>query len=506
MTQTPDSPVRPSPASPHSEAQVQASRLRWLIRLRWLYVVGASVLAASVSLWQPHEWATYLLAAAAGLLLAYNLLFSALTNRLAGRPGAAPVAHLARLAEIQIALDLVVLFALMHITGGAYSVLLAVVVFHLAVAASLQTPARAYLHAALATVLFAALVLFESWVSFWQGESLPGQRPLLPAMLGNPPFPIHVKVPIAWVAMSQIASFLVVGGCFFGTVRFTDAILERLRAINRRLGEANRKLSGLGLTKSRFLRISSHQLRGPLAAIHSLVTAAEEVGGFNARQLDLMNKVRNRSDVMMTQLDEMLALSTIKEDAGESVPDQAVDVAQAVRATVANFDQEARQKGLKLSCSCDAEVKVWAWEDAVETVMEHLLSNAVHYTPSGGSVRIRIAPGPQQTVQVEIADTGIGIPAEQQDRLFHEFFRATNARQVCGGTGLGLSIAQAVVERLGGRISIVSKLGEGTQVSLSLPLTDPKDILNDTEENHRHLAPDTRTEKGTEAHAPANPA
>jgi signal transduction histidine kinase len=485
MTQTPDSPVRQSPASPHSTAEVQASRLRWLIRLRWLYVVVASVLAAAVSLWQPHEWATYLLAAAAGLLLAYNLLFSALTNRLAGRPGSAPVAQLARLAEIQIALDLVVLFALMHITGGAYSVLLAVVVFHLAVAASLQTPARAYFHAALATVLFAALVLFESWVSFWQGESLPGQRPLLPAMLGNPPFPIHVKIPIAWVAMSQIASFLVVGGCFFGTVRFTDAILERLRGINRRLGEANRKLSGLGLTKSRFLRISSHQLRGPLAAIHSLVTAAEEVGGFNARQLDLMNKVRNRSDVMMTQLDEMLALSTIKEDAGEAVPDQAVDVAQAVRGTVANFDQEARQKGLTLSCSCDAEVKVWAWEDAIETVMEHLLSNAVHYTPSGGSVRIRIAPGPQ-SVQIEVADTGIGIPAEQQDRLFHEFFRATNARQVCGGTGLGLSIAQAVVERLGGRISIASKLGEGTKVSLSLPLAQ--------EEGTRHEAIGTREE------------
>src|ERR1035437_2090718 len=114
MTQTPDSPVRQSPASPHSAAEVQASRLRWLIRLRWLYVVVASVLAAAVSLWQPHELATYLLAAAAGLLLAYNLLFSALTNRLAQRPGSQAVAHLARLAEIQIALDLAVMFALMH--------------------------------------------------------------------------------------------------------------------------------------------------------------------------------------------------------------------------------------------------------------------------------------------------------------------------------------------------------------------------------------------------------
>lgn len=485
MTQTPNIPVRVNHASPPGEAQVQASRLRWLTRLRWLYVVGASSLAAAVSLWQPHELATYLLAAVAGLMLAYNLLFAALTNRSVPHPDAEPTTRLARLAEVQIAIDLVLLFALMHITGGAYSVLLAVVAFHLAVAASLQAPARAYFHAALATVFFAALVLFEGWGLFWQGDVLPGQRPLLPGLLGNLPFPLWFKAPPprTWLAMSQIASFLAVGGCFFGTVRFTDAILERLRGINRRMVEANRKLSGLELTKSRFLRISSHQLRGPLAAIHTMVSAIQEVGELNPRQLDLMNKVRSRSDVMMTQLDEMLTLSTIKEDTGEAVPDQVVDVGAAVRATVANFDQEAQQKGLTLACQCDGQAKVWAWEDALETVMEHLLSNALHYTPSGGTVRVRITPGPQ-SVQVEIADTGIGIPTDQQDRLFHEFFRATNARQVCGGTGLGLSIVQAVVERLGGRISIASKPGEGTTVSLSLPLAQ--------EEGNRHEAIGTR--------------
>jgi len=487
MTQTPDSPVRMNHASPLSEAQVQASRLRWLIRLRWLYVVGAAILAAAVSLWQPHEFVTYLLAAVAGLMLVYNLLFASLTNRAARQPGSQPVGRLARMAVVQIALDLLLLFALMHITGGAYSVLLAVVVFHLAVAASLQAPGRAYFHAALATVLFAALILFEGWGLFWHSELLPGQPPLLPGFLGNLPFPLWGKSapPRAWLAMSQIAGFLAAGGCFFGTVRFTDAILERLRGINRRMVEANRKLAGLDLTKSRFLRISSHQLRGPLAAIHTMVSAAEELGGFNAKQLDLMNKVRNRSDVMMTQLDEMLTLSTIKEDTGEAVPDQAVDVGTAVRATVANFAQEAQQKGLTLACQSDGEAKVWAWEDALETVMEHLLSNAVHYTPSGGSVRVRITPGPQ-SVQVEIADTGIGIPTDQQDRLFHEFFRATNARQICGGTGLGLSIVQAVLERLGGRISIASKPGEGTKVSLSLPLAQ--------EEGTRHEAIGIRQE------------
>ncbi len=503
MTPTPNSPTRLNLASPHGAAEVQASRLRWLIRLRWLYVAGAAILAAAVSLWQPHGLAARLLAAVAALMVIYNLVFRVLIDRFARRPRSKASAYLSRLAEAQIALDLVVMFALAHITGGAYSVLLAVVVFHLAVAASLQAPARTYLHAALATALFAALLVFEGSGWFWRGGLLADHEPLLPGMLGNCPFPVWLKTWPSWVAISQIASFLIAAGCFFGTVKFTDAILERLRSINRRLSEANRKMAGLDLAKSRFLRVSSHQLRGPLAAVHTLISAAEEVGGLNAKQLDLMNRIRNRSDVMMTELDEMLTLSTIKENASQTVPNQAVDVCQAMQATVANFAQEALQRGLALSCSCGGEAKVWAWEDAVETVLEHLLSNAMHYTPAGGRVTVRTTPGPR-SVEIEVADNGIGVPPEQQDRLFHEFFRATNARQICGGTGLGLSIVQAVVERLGGRISIDSNPGQGTKVSLSLPLAEPKDVTSDTEEGNRFLAPDIRPEKGTQANAPPN--
>ena len=92
MTQSLNSPLRPKPASPHSAAEVQASRLHWLIRLRWLYIVGVSSLAAAVSLWQPQGLATYLLAAAAGLMLVYNIVFTVLINRAARRPGSETLA------------------------------------------------------------------------------------------------------------------------------------------------------------------------------------------------------------------------------------------------------------------------------------------------------------------------------------------------------------------------------------------------------------------------------
>ena len=124
----------------------------------------------------------------------------------------------------------------------------------------------------------------------------------------------------------------------------------------------------------------------------------------------------------MTQLDEMMVLSTIKEQASETHPDRLVDVCETMGATVANFAEEARQKGLKLSCACGGHAKVLAWEDGVETVLEHLVSNALHYTPRGGTVSVLTTPK-ESSVEVEVADTGIGIPSDQQDRLFHEFLR-----------------------------------------------------------------------------------
>lgn len=469
MTQTANSTANLIHARPQGAAEVQASRLRWLMRLRWLYVVGAALLAAAVSLWVHQGVAIYLLGGAAAVLLASNLVFGRLVGQALRLESDGAQKRLTLLADLQIALDLLVLACLMHITGGAYNVLLAVMVFHLAVTASLQPKRRAYVHAALAAVLFVALIAMEFWAIRWQ---IGIESPILPGLLGYPPLPVAA---VGWLTMAQSAAIVVTVACFFGVVHFTHAILERLRGINRRLSEANRELSGLDLAKSRFLRVSSHQLRGPLAAVHTLLTATQELGGLSDKQLALMGKIRLRCDEMMTQVDELMTLSTIKERASETQPTLLVDVCEAMGNTVAAFDEEARQRGLTLTCACGGKARVLAWEDGIETVLEQLLSNALHYTPKGGTVSVLTVPK-EASVEVEVADTGIGIPQEQQDRLFSEFFRATNARQVCGGTGLGLSIVKATVERLGGQISIASKPGEGTRVKFCLPLA--KDVEN----------------------------
>ena len=112
-----------------------------------------------------------------------------------------------------------------------------------------------------------------------------------------------------------------------------------------------------------------------------------------------------------------------------------------------------------------------AWGDAraVEQILTNLVGNATQYTGAGGRIDIRIENG-SECVTVEVEDNGIGIPAQDLDRVFERFYRVDKARsRALGGTGLGLSIAKHLVECLGGEISVESELGKGSTFRFTLP-------------------------------------
>jgi signal transduction histidine kinase len=244
-------------------------------------------------------------------------------------------------------------------------------------------------------------------------------------------------------------------------------VLTRLRKINVRLAQANRELEAMDLVKSRFLRMSSHQLRSPLAAIHSMLSALQEVGGLNFKQYEVLQKIQARTEESMALMDEMMLLSTIKENAAETKDLKPIDVDATLKRTAADFAEESANRRLTLKVQADSGSKILAWDDALETMLEHLISNATKYTVEGGSVFVG-AVRDGDNVQITVSDSGIGIPAGQREGLFREFFRATNARQMAGGTGMGLATVKAIVDRLGGEIAITSD-ESGTVVHVILP-------------------------------------
>jgi len=106
----------------------------------------------------------------------------------------------------------------------------------------------------------------------------------------------------------------------------------------------------------------------------------------------------------------------------------------------------------------------------LQQLVGNLVSNGIRYTPRGGRVTIRLLDT-EGKLRIEVADTGIGIPAEDLHRVFDEFYRSANAREHTGdGTGLGLSIVKAVVEQHGGTVSVESTVGQGTTFTVELPV------------------------------------
>ena len=108
-------------------------------------------------------------------------------------------------------------------------------------------------------------------------------------------------------------------------------------------------------------------------------------------------------------------------------------------------------------------------EEAVRQVLDNLLDNAIKYTPEGGHIRLQCRL-PGELVSVEVADSGIGIPRDDLPRVFERFYRVDKARsRELGGTGLGLSIVKHLVQSIGGRVDVDSRLGEGTRFTILVP-------------------------------------
>jgi signal transduction histidine kinase len=440
------------------------ARVLWLVRLRWYASLSLALLGVAMGLGGLADQGQdkYLIAWAVALL-AYNSAIWLSLSRTIASPSASSTGFLRRLSNLQIFADVVVLVAVMHYTGGAMNPLAALLVFEMAIAASLLPAVDAYVQVICAAILFGGLAILEVYS--------PSQvLPVVPGLPSEAVRRFHERWSDPQILIWIGAVWCAVVATMVLTVYFTTAILGRLRRINQRLTDANRQLSALDLTKSRFLRVSSHQLRSPLAAIHVMLSAMQEVGGLNHKQYELVLKIQGRCEEIMGQVDEMMLLSTIKESAAETSGRHDVEVGPVVRESVSAFAEEARHRSLTLTLDeGPAGASVSAWDDAMETIMEHLVGNALKYTPAQGSVTVgwRVE---NKSVRITVADTGIGIPPEQKGQLFHEFFRATNARQICCGTGLGLAIVKAIVERLGGEVAIESALGKGTKVRVGLPI------------------------------------
>jgi signal transduction histidine kinase len=142
---------------------------------------------------------------------------------------------------------------------------------------------------------------------------------------------------------------------------------------------------------------------------------------------------------------------------------------EAVERVVKRYEIPAQEKQIKLESQSERGITIAATNEGVDRILNNLVSNAVKYTPRGGQVSVTLS-GRDASAQIQVVDTGIGIPEEALPHLFEEFYRAPNAKaQEKEGTGLGLAIAKDLVTRFGGHIAVQSKPGQGTTFTVTFP-------------------------------------
>jgi signal transduction histidine kinase/CheY-like chemotaxis protein len=239
----------------------------------------------------------------------------------------------------------------------------------------------------------------------------------------------------------------------------------------RQLDRKTRELEVASRHKSEFLASMSHELRTPLNAVigFSDVLLDRMFGDLNERQEEYVRDIRDSGRHLLELINEILDLSKI--EAGRMELDRGVvSLPDLLEHSVAMVRERAARQGVALTLDVAPDVgTVPADELKLKQVVLNLLTNAVKFTPAGGSVHMRAAIDGGEAV-VSVRDTGSGIPAEEQEAIFEAFQRGgRGARQTTEGTGLGLTLSRQIVEMHGGRLSMESRVGEGSTFSFAIP-------------------------------------
>ncbi|GLW30586.1 ATP-binding protein [Actinoplanes regularis] len=224
--------------------------------------------------------------------------------------------------------------------------------------------------------------------------------------------------------------------------------------------------------KTEFLYTVSHELRTPLTSVSGYleVLVDQDAGPLNPTQERMLGVIEHNVGRLRLLIEDLLLVSRI--EAGRfAVDEETLDLTAMLHAAYAAIQPAAQQAGVTMTCEIDESITMPGDQDHLNRAIRNVFSNAVKFTPSGGTVNVAAhVDGPCAVIVVR--DTGIGIPADDLPKLFSRFFRAANAtRRALPGTGLGLSIVSAVVQRHGGTVAVDSEEDVGTTVTIRLPLT-----------------------------------
>ena len=431
-------------------------RLAWFTHVRWAF--GAFCLVTLVVAWYALglRWRVngrpMMMGPAVRVVLViflYNAVFTFLGRIVRARKRITRRLTLG-IALAQILCDLVAISLLIHFTGGVENFFIVIIVVPIVIVTELLGRTLAYITAAVAATLVNLLAWSEQ-------QGLLAHVAIEPAagLHRNPMYVLHVTAAVTVT--------------IFAMVFVASTIADRLRAREAELERAYRDLSAADEAKGFFMRRAEHEMRSPLAAVHSILDSLEHTArDLTGKQAGLIERGKHRTAALMELVNDMLTFSRLRSPADIlRIVDVRLDT--IVCNIVQLLGKQAENKSITVH-SHALPVTLRGDEEMLRELVTNLVANAIQYTPDGGRIDVALRSSAGHA-ELTVADTGIGISDQARRHLFEEFYRAPEAKHTfADGTGMGLAIVKRVVEIHAGAIEVTPNSPAGTVFQVTLPI------------------------------------
>jgi signal transduction histidine kinase len=251
---------------------------------------------------------------------------------------------------------------------------------------------------------------------------------------------------------------------------------KKLAVTAKEIELANQKLRSLDLAKDEFVSIASHQLRTPLTALkgYAGMLLDGDAGPINDKQREYLTEIKNANDRMINLITALLNVSRV--DLGVFIVEpEPVNIVEVVESLLKESEAIINSKKLVVITNFEKDLpSISADINIMRMILQNLLSNALKYTPLKGKISFDIK-NDGSNMLISVSDTGYGIPASAQPKIFTKMFRADNARvKDPDGTGLGLYIIKETIKKIGGKIWFKSEENKGSTFYVTIPLEGMK--------------------------------
>jgi len=418
----------------------------WLVNLRWISSIALSIFISVLFLFKLENYPYAALISIIVILVVFNsLILLYLKKR---NPKYLKTEENVVLAQIIV--DYILLTALVHFTGGIDSPLHLIYLFYIIIASVIfEKKYQAFIIAGVAVLLLSMLVFME-------------YQQIL----------VHYS---SGVKVYNISDILLALSVFYVTI-FTSTyigvtLMMRHKKVKDLIFAQNEELEKADKEKMLFFRFVSHELKSPIIAVQSAINVVLDVMDTNLKPKarDMLERGRKRTVQMIEILKDLVSLSY--EEKEEKHEPELVVPCEHIPEVIDYYRPLAEEKNIKLIETVCKQRKGFQLDKFVfEKIITNLISNAVRYTPNSGNVTIKTDLD-DNFWYLMISDTGIGIPKEDQELIFKEFYRSGNAKKFeAVGTGLGMSIIKKMVEQENGEVFVESEVGKGSTFTVRFPL------------------------------------